>query len=137
MFPMHPFSTSWKHYKTKRFSNVYRRWRKSALGTNGLTEGLFIKSQTAKKKLKGDNGKDLLSVRSQIFHFRSSFAEKLVFVNSFQKVDFCVSLFTAKNSGIIKNSVLTRNSEAVTSKFLKIKKNLFFHAIKLHSCKEV
>ena len=82
-------------------------------------------------------GKICLVCDLKYFISEVPFAEKLVFVNSFQKVDFCVSLFTAKNSGIIKNSVLTRNSEAVTSKFLKIKKNLFFHAIKLHSCKEV
>ena len=34
-FPMHPFSTSWKHHKSVRFS-VFRGQRKGALGTNGL-----------------------------------------------------------------------------------------------------
>ena len=33
---MHPFSTPWKHQKTLRFSDVFRRQRKGALGTNGL-----------------------------------------------------------------------------------------------------
>ena len=44
LFLMHPFSTTWKHQKTIRLSHVLRRWRKGALGTNGLTEWLFIKS---------------------------------------------------------------------------------------------
>ena len=33
---MHPFSTPWKHEKTLRFSDVFRKWRKGALRTNGL-----------------------------------------------------------------------------------------------------
>ena len=36
LFPMHPFSTSWKHQKTVMFSNLFRGWRKGALGKNGL-----------------------------------------------------------------------------------------------------
>ena len=35
LFPMHPFSTSWKHQKTWRFP-VFRGERKDALGTNWL-----------------------------------------------------------------------------------------------------
>ena len=35
-FPMHPFSTPWKHQKAVRFSNVFWGWRKSALGANRL-----------------------------------------------------------------------------------------------------
>ena len=35
-FRMHPFSTPWKHQKTLRFSDVFRGWRKDALGTNRL-----------------------------------------------------------------------------------------------------
>ena len=35
-FPMHRFSTSWKHQKTVRFSDVFKGWRKGALGTSGL-----------------------------------------------------------------------------------------------------
>ena len=35
-FPMHPFSTLWKHQKVLRFSDVFRGYRKGALGTNGL-----------------------------------------------------------------------------------------------------
>ena len=35
-FPMHPFSTPWKHQKTVRFSDVFREQRKGALGANGL-----------------------------------------------------------------------------------------------------
>ena len=37
MFPKHPLSTPWKHQKTLRFSDVFRGYRKGALGTNGLT----------------------------------------------------------------------------------------------------
>ena len=33
---MHHFSTPWKHQKTLRFSDVFRRLREGALGTNGL-----------------------------------------------------------------------------------------------------
>ena len=33
-FPMHPFSSPWKHQKTVRFSEVFRGKRKGALGTN-------------------------------------------------------------------------------------------------------
>ena len=36
LFLMHPFSNPWKHYKTIRFSNVFRVQRKCALGTNAL-----------------------------------------------------------------------------------------------------
>ena len=35
-FPLHTFSTSWKHQKTLRFSDVFRELRKGELGTNGL-----------------------------------------------------------------------------------------------------
>ena len=38
LFPMHPFSTPWKHQKTVRFSDIFRGWRKGALRTNGLIE---------------------------------------------------------------------------------------------------
>ena len=36
-FPIHSFSTPWKHQKTIRFSDVFRGEKKGALGTNGLT----------------------------------------------------------------------------------------------------
>ena len=36
LFPMHPFSTPWKHQKIARFFDVFRGWRKGVLGTNGL-----------------------------------------------------------------------------------------------------
>ena len=36
-FPIHPFSTPWKHQETVRFSYVVRGKRKGALGTNGLS----------------------------------------------------------------------------------------------------
>ena len=35
-FPMHPFSTPWKHQKTIRFSDVFWGLRKGTLGTNRL-----------------------------------------------------------------------------------------------------
>ena len=38
---MHPFSNRWKHQKTVRFSDVFCRWRKGALGKNGLKQ-LFL-----------------------------------------------------------------------------------------------
>ena len=38
LFPMHPFSTPWKHQKTVRFSDIFRGWKKGALKTNGLIE---------------------------------------------------------------------------------------------------
>ena len=41
-FPMHPFSTPWKHQKTLRFSDVFRGQKKCAFGTNGL--GLNVKT---------------------------------------------------------------------------------------------
>ena len=41
-FPMHLFSTPWKHQKTLRFSDFFRGWRKGALGTNGLSIGNVI-----------------------------------------------------------------------------------------------
>ena len=41
-FPMHSFSTPWKHQKTVRFSDVFRGWRKGALGTNGLMDELLM-----------------------------------------------------------------------------------------------
>ena len=34
--PVHPFSTPWKHLKTLRVSDVFRRQSKGAFGTNGL-----------------------------------------------------------------------------------------------------
>ena len=36
LFPIHPFSTLWKHQKTLRFSDIFKRWRKGALRTNGV-----------------------------------------------------------------------------------------------------
>ena len=36
-FPMYPFSITWKHQKTLRFSDIFRDQRKGGLGTNGLT----------------------------------------------------------------------------------------------------
>ena len=41
LFPMNLFSTPWKYQKTLVFSDVFRRWRKSALGTNALREKSF------------------------------------------------------------------------------------------------
>ena len=41
LFPMNVFSTPWKYQKTLVFSDVFRRWRKSALGTNALREKSF------------------------------------------------------------------------------------------------
>ena len=35
-FPVHPFSTPWKHQNTLLFSDVFRGYRKGALRTNGL-----------------------------------------------------------------------------------------------------
>ena len=35
-FPIHRLSTPWKHQKNFRFSDVFKRWRNGALGTNGL-----------------------------------------------------------------------------------------------------
>ena len=35
---MHPFSTPWKQQKTVKFSNVFRGYKKGALGTNGLNK---------------------------------------------------------------------------------------------------
>ena len=45
LFPMYPFSTSWKHLKTLQFSDVFRGYRKSALGTNGLNEKVHRMAQ--------------------------------------------------------------------------------------------
>ena len=42
LFPMHPLSTPWKHQKTFRFSDVFRGYRKGALGTNGLKYGYCV-----------------------------------------------------------------------------------------------
>ena len=36
-FPMHPFSSSWKHQKNVTFSDVFMGERKGAFGTNGLS----------------------------------------------------------------------------------------------------
>ena len=36
LYPMHPFSAPWKHQKSLWFSDVFRRWRKGALGTSEL-----------------------------------------------------------------------------------------------------
>ena len=33
---MHTFPTSWKHQKTLRFSDIFREYRKGALGKNAL-----------------------------------------------------------------------------------------------------
>ena len=35
-FPMDPLSIPWKHQKTLKISDVFRRYRKGALGTNKL-----------------------------------------------------------------------------------------------------
>ena len=41
-FPMHPFSTPWKHMKTLQFSDIFRGYRKGAYGMNGLNGGSFL-----------------------------------------------------------------------------------------------
>ena len=33
---MHPLSTPWKHHKILPLSDIFRGWRKGALGTNDL-----------------------------------------------------------------------------------------------------
>ena len=51
--PMHPFSTLWKHQKTIRFSDVFRGYRKDALGTNELSNRFWfvaVKYYCANKK---------------------------------------------------------------------------------------
>ena len=40
-FPIHPFSSTWKHQKTLRFFDVFRGWGKGALGPNGLKVASF------------------------------------------------------------------------------------------------
>ena len=40
-FPMHPFSTPWKHQKTVRFSEVFEGVEK---GSTGMGEYLLLKS---------------------------------------------------------------------------------------------
>ena len=39
---MYPLSTAWKHQKTLRFSDVFRGYRKEALGTNSLRKNIFV-----------------------------------------------------------------------------------------------
>ena len=48
LFPMHPFSTPWKHQKTLRFSDVFWGLRKGALETNGLIESRPYKNMLRK-----------------------------------------------------------------------------------------
>ena len=50
--------------------------------------------------VKGNKGK-VLDVQSQIFNFISFFPRTFVSVNSFQKPNFCISLFTAKNLDLL------------------------------------
>ena len=40
-FPMHPFSTPWKHQKTVRFFDVFSGKTKGVLGMNGLSESKY------------------------------------------------------------------------------------------------
>ena len=42
LFPMHLFSNPWKHQKILRLSNVFRRCREGALGTNRLRRDFEI-----------------------------------------------------------------------------------------------
>ena len=51
LFPVHPFSSPQEHQKTVLFSDVFREWRKGALGTNGL-KALKFKKTLVRKGLK-------------------------------------------------------------------------------------
>ena len=50
-FPMLSFPTHWKHWKTVRFSDVFRGPRKGALGTNGLKGERTVKFEKRVKCL--------------------------------------------------------------------------------------
>ena len=52
MFPKHPFSTPWKHQKTVRFSNVFRGYKKGALGTNVLKTHYLLLMWSASLRVK-------------------------------------------------------------------------------------
>ena len=49
----------------------------------------------------GDKGKQLPSVHSEIFNFIMFFPRKFLSGKSFQKVNFCISIFTAKDSEFV------------------------------------
>ena len=72
-FPMHLFSTPWKHQKTVRFSDVFRRYRKGTLGINGLEDWSFQRrSQDLHKHLRR-------SSRSQMFFKKDVFKNFEIF----------------------------------------------------------
>ena len=43
LFPMHPFSTAWKHQKTLQFSHVFRGKRKGYIGNKWVKQLLVLK----------------------------------------------------------------------------------------------
>ena len=50
LFPMHPFSTPWKHQKTLQFSDVFMGYRKGASGANGLTLQRMLSDYLSNRK---------------------------------------------------------------------------------------
>ena len=86
---MYPFSTPWKHPKTVRFSDIFRGYRKGALGTNGLTSGERGGSLESDPKLARG-----LKKRRKSKDAWSQILENLIFITILLKyrtstIDFC------------------------------------------------
>ena len=70
---MHPFSIPWKNQKTLRFSDVFRGFRKGALGTNGLMANEMMKQWNKnmwfqKFSIKDFFSKDFFAFNEEILH---------------------------------------------------------------------
>ena len=107
LFPMHLFSTPWKHQKTLRFYDVFREQIKCVLGTNGLTV-LVSKFQTNKCDLCG-------SIFDEIIKLKVHLA-----------IVFTVEIMSPIHRRVFK--VFTLNCSSTVLSWSKIQESRFFKA---------
>ena len=124
---MHPFSTPWKHQKTLWFSDVFKGYRKGALGTNGLSK-LEVKARSC--ALPTFNNNKLL-ILSLLFYlkiipmFRSSYSQMLCKIVVFKNFAKFWSHFLTKcrQATLFKRR---HQHRCLAGNFVKFLRNLFY-----------
>ena len=116
-YPMHPFSTPWKHQKTLRFSDNFRSQRKSALGMNGLTSQNVIKNQLNENS---QRWKVSLPAEAYVSSCRTSMMKNILDMVSNTPAFGLVACSAIKNTS---QASQKRNFKLHAWKFLRFKKN--------------
>ena len=117
-YPMHPFSTPWKHQKTLRFSDNFRSQRKSALGMNGLTSQNVIKNQLNENS---QRWKVSLPAEAYVSSCRTSMMKNILDMVSNTPAFGLVACSAIKNTS---QASQKRNFKLHAWKFLRFKKKL-------------